>query len=141
MTIHRPRDFIHTPLGGEYSLDEACFHLQQDFASPFRPLNELLSQSISETDRLGPNNGERACSEHTPGNNNTVISSVSVVGTGLFQGDHRAHDHEHRAEEDDGLVQGDLRHQPSLRSQALQEADVEHRRDDVVCAGPCFQEC
>lgn len=58
-----------------------------------------------------------------------------MVSPGLLDRHDGAHYHEHGAEHNDGLVEGDLRQKPAVRAQALQEADVEDRRDDVVCAG------
>lgn len=57
------------------------------------------------------------------------------VRPGLPNGYRGAHHHEHGAEQHDGLVQGHLGQQASLGARALQKAQVEHCRDDVVGGG------
>lgn len=49
---------------------------------------------------------------------------MGPVRPGLLEGDDSPHDHEHGAEDNDGLVERDLRQEPPLGAQPLQEADV-----------------
>lgn len=51
----------------------------------------------------------------------------------------RPQHHENRTEHNDCLVEGQLRKEAAIGADTRKNADVEHRRDDVVCRRSCSE--